>query len=42
MARLVEKGLVERIEQLLRILDPLRDICPPFVLSVLLDAMAGS
>jgi hypothetical protein len=29
----VEKGLVERIEQLLRILDPLRSVCPPFVLS---------
>jgi hypothetical protein len=42
LARLVEKGLVEPIEQLLRIFDPLRDVCPPFVLSALLDAVAGS
>ena len=39
---LVDKGLVERIEQLLRILDPLRDVCAPFILSALLDATAGT
>jgi hypothetical protein len=41
-ARLIEKGLVQRIEQPLRLLDPLRGVCPPFVLSTLLDAVAGS
>jgi hypothetical protein len=34
--------LVERIEQPLRILDPLGNVGPPFVLSALLDAAPGS